>query len=126
MRKRNLHPRSVFLLTGIALLLIGSGCATRGYKVAVAPPPPKPSVPPPPALQTLALQPVQIPSVLIGNPQPQFDLVQEIIEKAEASFEKGRADYRAGHLEMAKTEFNSAIDGILQGPIPMQEDRRLA
>ena len=83
-------------------------------------------MPPPLALQPLALRPAEIPVVLSGVRQPQFDLVQEIIEKAEASYEKGKTDYRAGHLEMAKKEFNAAIDGILQGPIPMQQDRRLA
>ena len=105
---------------------MGSGCSTRGYKVAVAPLPPRPSVPPPPTLQPLALRPVEIPAVITGFHQPQFDPVEETIEKAEASYEKGKADYRAGHLEMAKKEFNAAIDGILQGPIAMREDRRLA
>ena len=90
MKKRNLP--TFLLLAGFALLL-DSGCSTRGYKVAVAPPPPKPSVPPPPALQPLALRPVEIPVVLTGVPQPQIDLAQEIIEKAEASFETGKADY---------------------------------
>jgi membrane-bound lytic murein transglycosylase D len=48
------------------------------------------------------------------------------MEKAEASFEKGAADYHSGHLGVAKDEFNAALDVILQAPVNLQSDRRLS
>jgi membrane-bound lytic murein transglycosylase D len=94
--------------------------------VAVVPPAPMPLAPASLIVQSLPLRPVPIPAELSGLRQPRFDQIADIIEKAEASFEAGRRDYRAGHLEVAKSEFNAAIDSILQGPVSMQEDRRLA
>ncbi len=123
MKKRNLPPFLVVVGFGF---LIFTGCSTRGYKVAVAPPPPPPAAPLPPALVSLPSRKTIVPPVLAALRQPRFDLVEEIIDKAEASYEKGKLDYRAGHLEMAKEEFNAAIDGMLQSPIGLQEDRRLS
>ena len=122
MKIRN-HPPS-FLIIGIALLAL-SGCSSRGYRpVAVVPPPPLPS--PPALVQDLPLRNVTLPTVLTGLRQPRFDVVEEIIEKAEASFEKGTKDYHAGHLGVAKKEFNAAIEGILQAPVNLRDDRRLS
>ena len=52
--------------------------------------------------------------------------MEEIIEKAESSFENGAKDYHAGHLGVAKKEFNAAIEGILQAPVNLRADRRLS
>ena len=57
--------------------------------------------------------------------QPKFDPVLDVIQTAEAVFERGRKSYDAGHLETAKSEFNVAINTLLQAPITPQEDRRL-
>src|SRR4051794_19956981 len=122
MTKRNHSP--LLLVAGV---LFFAGCSTRGYRaVAVAPPAPVPAGPPSLPRQSLPPTTTRIPENLSGTRQPRFDQVADIIEKAEAAFDTGRRDYRAGHLEVAKTEFNSAIDSILQAPISMQEDRRLA
>lgn len=94
--------------------------------MAVVPPPPLPPSPPSLTVQSLPLKPVTLPSVLSGIRQPRFDPVEDIIEKAETWFAAGKKDYRAGHLEIAKKEFNTAIDGILQAPVSMKEERRLA
>ncbi len=124
MKKRNHSP--FLLMAGFAFLII-TGCSTRGHRVvAVVPPPPLPPASPSLTVQFLPLKPVTVPAVLSGIRQPRFDLVEDVIEKAETSFEAGKKDYRAGHLEIAKQEFNTAIDGILQAPVSMQEDRRLA
>jgi peptidoglycan lytic transglycosylase D len=83
-------------------------------------------MPTPPVLVQLPLRQTTLAPVVAGLRQPRFDAVEEIIDKAEASYEKGKTDYRTGHLEMAKQEFNAAVDGLLQSPIRMQDDRRLA
>lgn len=94
--------------------------------MAVPPPPPMPPSPPSFSVQFLPLKPLTLPVILTGIRQPRFDQIADIIEKSEAAFQAGRRDYRAGHLEAAKTEFNAAIDSILQAPVRMQDDRRLA
>jgi membrane-bound lytic murein transglycosylase D len=57
--------------------------------------------------------------------QPKFDPVLDVIQSAEAAFERGRKSYDAGHLETAKSEFNIAVNTLLQAPITPREDRRL-
>src|SRR5579885_1704902 len=119
--KNNWH----LFLTVVAVLLTAFGCSTRGYRpVAAVQPPPPPQAPP--VLQGLPTQKVDIPPVLAAAQQPKYDPVEAIIEKAEASFQQGRADYWAGHLEVAKKEFNDAVDGILESPVPIQDDQRLS
>lgn len=96
---------------------------------------PKKSYVPPPASPPVALkaEPATMPISRIPvapnfsdlPDQPRFDPVQGVIETAEAAFERGRRSYEAGHLETAKTEFNVAINTLLQSPITPQEDRRL-
>ena len=121
MTMRNLLP--FYLITGFVILL--AGCSTHA-KLAAVPPTPKIIVPTTPQLEELPLRKVTIPTAIIASRQPKFDSVDAIIAKAEASFETGRKNYRAGHLEMAKKEFNSAIDGMLAGPVAIKDDRRLA
>lgn len=57
--------------------------------------------------------------------QPRFDPVLDVIQTAEAAFERGRKSYQAGHLETAKDEFNVAVNTLLLAPITPREDRRL-
>ena len=59
------------------------------------------------------------------TPEPRFDPVEDVILKAQAAFERGEKNYNAGHLEMAKKEFNGAIAAILQASPELREDRRL-
>ena len=129
--KNHRSPLVLVIIIGIALLLI-SGCSTREYRpVAGVLPPPPPTTPlpiPQPVLvvEKLPLRSVTLPSILIGFRQPTFDIVEQIIVKAEESYEKGRKDYRSGHLAEAKEEFNFAIEGILQAPISLRQDKRLS
>ena len=113
-------------VTVAAGMLLVSGCATRGYSPAAMAPPPLPTPLPVLVVQGLPIQHVKLPTVLTTLRQPKFDGVEDIIEKAETAFDKGRKDYRAGHLSTAKEEFNTAIEGILQAPGNLREDSRLS
>jgi membrane-bound lytic murein transglycosylase D len=79
-------------------------------------------VPDPPAL---------LPSYRLPSPdlmlvsQPKYDPVLDVIETAQAAFERGEQEYRTGHLERAKEEFNNAITAILESPVTAGMDRRL-
>jgi membrane-bound lytic murein transglycosylase D len=96
--------------------------------------PKKAYVPPPPPQPVAAkVEPATMPATRIPvtpnfsdlPDQPRFDPVLDVIQTAEAAFERGRKSYDAGHLETAKSEFNVAINTLLQAPITPQEDRRL-
>ena len=111
----------ILLLIGMGLLL-GAGCSRRP-RVAnnfTLPPPPAPDLRDNFPVHRLTVPP-QLPPVI----QPQFDPVQEMIERAEAAFRRGEAGYNAGHLELAKIEFNTAVATLLQASIAPREDKRL-
>jgi membrane-bound lytic murein transglycosylase D len=53
------------------------------------------------------------------------DPVPGIIAEAEKAYETGQADYKAGHLDAAKQDFNRAVDILMQGPVDVRSDDRL-
>ncbi|HWP84526.1 MAG TPA: LysM peptidoglycan-binding domain-containing protein [Terriglobia bacterium] len=112
------------LLAAIFSILLGAGCSTRSVRpTSLVPTPPRPAVPEPPALLPSYRLPAP-PDLAVIFP-PQFDPVQEVIEEAQAAFERGQAEYKAGHLATAKLEFNRAIATILESPVKAGEDKRL-
>ena len=116
------HPH----LTALTLAsLFLWGCSAAPKKAYVPPPPPQPVVQKvEPATMPVTRIPVT-PNYADLPDQPKFDPVLDVIQTAEAVFERGRKSYDAGHLETAKSEFNVAINTLLQAPITPQEDRRL-
>jgi membrane-bound lytic murein transglycosylase D len=56
-----------------------------------------------------------------GQPDP----VLATIAEAEKAYEAGQADYKAGHLDAAKQDFNRAVDILMQGPVSIKDDERL-
>src|SRR5262249_15955965 len=53
------------------------------------------------------------------------DPVLATIAEAERAYEAGQTDYKAGHLDAAKQEFNRAVDILLQSPVSVKDDERL-
>ena len=53
------------------------------------------------------------------------DPVPEIIAEAEKAYAQGQDDYKAGHLDAAKQDFNHAVDILMQGPVDIKSDERL-
>ena len=105
------------------LLTVSCSSARQRRSLALAPPPPQPLGPElavgVPAYRT------PISSALPLPLQPDFDPIQDVIDKAENSFREGERAYADGHLEMAKQAFNQSIDTILLAPVKPSEDRRL-
>ncbi|MBZ5509437.1 MAG: transglycosylase SLT domain-containing protein [Acidobacteriia bacterium] len=48
-----------------------------------------------------------------------------MIAEAEKAYNSGQADYKAGHLDAAKQDFNRAVDILMQGPVDIKQDDRL-
>src|ERR1041385_3096709 len=60
------------------------------------------------------------------TPQPEKpDPVPGIIAEAEKAYATGQEDYKAGHLDAAKQDFNHAVDILMQGPVDIKSDDRL-
>ena len=52
--------------------------------------------------------------------------VQQLINKAEAAYRSGVDDYRAGHLDAARLDFDSAVDLMLTSGMDLKTDPQLA
>jgi membrane-bound lytic murein transglycosylase D len=52
--------------------------------------------------------------------------VQQLINKAEAAFRSGVDNYRAGHLDAARLDFDSAVDLMLTSGMDLKTDPQLA
>ena len=72
-----------------------------------------------------AAKPQQMPTPA-QTPQPEKpDPVPGIIADAEKAYAAGQEDYKAGHLDAAKQDFNRAVDILMQGPVEIKSDDRL-
>ncbi len=99
-----------------ASLLFLTACESPDQKHTTAQPQPQAIAPTtttvtaPPAPQT--------------KPAP-ADPVPAVIENAEKLYQQGQADYKAGHLEAAKKDFNDAVDVLMFSPVDVKSDDRL-
>ena len=74
---------------------------------------------------SVAAAPKQTPAT-VQTPQPEkADPVPGIIAEAEKAYATGQEDYKAGHLDAAKQDFNHAVDLLMQGPVDIKSDDRL-
>lgn len=77
----------------------------------------------PPTLGRLPIHTARVNSPsLTPRPQAAADL---LIEKVEAAFRSGEQNYKAGHLEKARHDFDHAVDWILLSGIDLHADPRL-
>ena len=77
-----------------------------------------------PALVPVAQK--QQPPAPAQTPQPEkADPVPAIIAEAEQAYQAGQTDYKEGHLDAAKQDFNHAVDVLMQGPVDIKSDDRL-
>jgi membrane-bound lytic murein transglycosylase D len=76
-----------------------------------------------PSSPTIKQQPMPTP---VQTPQMEKpDPVPGIIAEAEKAYAAGQEDYKAGHLDAAKQDFNHAVDILMQGPVEIKADDRL-
>ncbi len=120
---RCLLQRLLLVCVSAAALLLAS-CETKEQQKRAAAPPVQALAPPAirQPIVTAVAPPVQEPP----KPEPpKQDPVVTTIAEAEKAFQAGQADYKAGHLDAAKQDFNRAVDILMQGPIPVKLDDRL-
>lgn len=79
----------------------------------------QPEVTPAPAIV------VDAPAPAAPAPQPQPDPVADLIELSNRHFETGRQELQLGHLETAKTEFNRALEVLLESPLGARSEPRI-
>ena len=128
---------SIVILTGAALLL--SSCDSTEQKKAAKPPvqamaPTAKSSLPQQSATAPAVTPTATPASEPQKPQAQPspapeaqkpDLVPGMIAEAEKAYQAGQEDYKAGHMDAAKQDFNHAVDILMQGPVDVKSDERL-
>ena len=113
--------RKPYLLPVLGGLVLGlSSCETTESKRKTATPPPAATAP---TLQASAA-PAPPPKPQ-AKPALKADQVEVLIAQAEKEYQAGQENYRAGHLEAAKQNFDRAVTLLLEGPVPVRSDRRL-
>ncbi len=118
--------KMVILAAGLISL---SACESKDTKKSAQPVPQAMA----PSIQQTAARPVSLEAAPqeptpapAQTPQPEkVDLVPGIIAEAEKAFTTGQEDYKAGHLDAAKQDFNHAVDILMQGPVDIKSDDRL-
>jgi peptidoglycan lytic transglycosylase D len=109
-------PRPRHGLTGAicALAMTTAACATARV--------PSPTVPPSaPAPLAIATPAPAAPAFQPAAPDPVLDL----IAASNSHFEIGQRELQLGHLETAKTEFNRALEVLLESPLGARAEPRI-
>jgi len=114
----------IFVVGLCAMMLLLVSCETKDDAKKAAKPGPHATAP-----TIVQSTPTPTPTPLpTPTPQPQPekpDPVVSTIADAEHAYEAGLADYKAGHLDAAKQDFNHAVDILMQGPVGVKSDDRL-
>src|ERR1043166_5750535 len=118
--------KMVILAIGLSLLV---ACESKDTKKSAQPvaqalaPSIQQTAATPVSLSNAPQQPTPAPA---QTPQPEKpDPVPGIIAEAEKAYAAGQEDYKAGHLDAAKQDFNHAVDILMQGPVEIKSDERL-
>jgi membrane-bound lytic murein transglycosylase D len=114
------NPRLLLSIPLIGLAFLMVACESAEKKNTAAHPPQQATAP----TITASAPPAATPKPVETAPQ-QPDAVEELIARAEQQYRQGQANYKAGHLESAKADFDKAFDTLLQGPIEVHADERL-
>ena len=123
------------------LVLVGSSCQTAQKPLSVVPP----GMPPPLTAKAVAPAPqrTQPAAPLPGtqneqkaqptadaNPEsatlrPASDPVGDLVARVEKEYQAGLSDYRAGHTDAAKQDFDNAFNALLESNLDIRSDDRL-
>lgn len=121
-------PRLYFpLVPLVALILASTACQTGRHAATLLPAqanapalvPVTRAVPQTPAAETPKAPAEPVP------PQPKPDPVAELMAKVETEYQAGQDNYKAGHLEAAKQNFDRAFDLLLGSSLDVRSDERL-
>ena len=65
------------------------------------------------------------PPAAMPAPQPPVDPIASLIKASQAHFESGERELKIGHLEQARSEFDRAVNVLLESPYGARADARL-
>jgi len=123
MRIRKLY----LLIAAVGALVLGSiACQTAQRPATLLPAgtataPPLSATPAPPSQSNSAAKAVAAPAPIEVKP----DSAAELIAQVEKEYEIGQANYKAGHLEAAKDNFDRAFNLLLGSSLDVRSDPRL-
>ena len=109
------------LLIVVAAILLAAGCQTT-HPAQTA------FLPPHAVAPTIAASDAPTPDPPPSNPDvttPKPDPTEVLISQAEKEFAAGQANYKAGHLEAAKANFDNAFNLLLSSDLDLRHDERL-
>src|SRR5579859_515955 len=123
MRIRKLY---LLIAAAFALVLGTTACQTAQRPATLLPP----GASHPPALNSApatAPQPEAkvVPTAAPAQTGPKTDAVTELIAQVEKEYQTGQDNYKAGHLEAAKENFDRAFNLLLGSPLDVRSDDRL-
>jgi membrane-bound lytic murein transglycosylase D len=95
-------------LVAAGVVLTTAGCGSNPKPQVSAAPAPAPPGPPP-----------------TGVAAPAPDPIASLIETSQKHFEAGERELKVGHLERARTEFDRAVDVMLESPYGARTDTRM-
>src|SRR5947209_2188555 len=116
------NPKLLLSIPLIGLLLFSCACESSGKKKTAANPPRQATAPTITAAAPAPAAPAKPQAPVVAA---KADPVDSLIASAEQQYQRGQANYQAGHLEAAKSDFDSAFDLLLQGPVEVHADERL-
>jgi membrane-bound lytic murein transglycosylase D len=117
----------LLITAGAVAVLVSTSCQTAQRPASLLPPQQAnapslassatPATPPP--AETKASPPTQ------AQLEPEPDPVVELIAQVEKEYQTGEDNYKAGHLEAAKQNFDRAFNLLLESPLEIRSDERL-
>ncbi len=116
------------LVVGCASLVMLAGCpkdntAAPGKMPAQAT---APAIPQGAAGSAAETGPPKSPAEKAAEDAAKSAKVQQLINRAEAAYRSGVDNYRAGHLDAARVDFDSAVDQMLTSGMDIKADQQLA
>jgi membrane-bound lytic murein transglycosylase D len=103
------RPRLIFVGAICALTLFAGACAGKKPVVTAQAPAPLPVASPP----------------VIVPPPPVTDPITDLIALSLSHYDRGQRELQEGHLEMARTQFNQALEVLLASPYGARVEPRL-
>lgn len=121
MRITKPHPLIALV---VALIVGGTACQTAQRPAALLPaaqahPPALTAATPPPSAAPKPASPAQT------QPDPKPDAVADLIAQVEKEYQTGQDNYKAGHIETAKENFDRAFNLLLGSSVNLRSDERL-
>src|SRR5687767_4450538 len=106
-----MRDRTFGLVAVITLGIAAVGCASRSPVAQATQPAARVATPPAQAANVAPVSPA--------------DPIADLIALSNRHFESGQRELAEGHLEMAKTQFDRALEVILESPTGVRGDVRL-